>query len=331
MIIPRRSGIGRSACGETGGARYSPGSSPPLWPFHPRQESARDCARSAPGWPGSSTPRSASAASGDSTIQPSPSARRACAVCPVPRRPSSPTRWRTRPSSTRRRCGRSTPGGTVRRVQHTLKYGGRPSLGQPLGRLMGSGVPRDRPHARRGRASPTLARPSARARLQPGRRPGRRRCGGAWNHRRSRSPGPNAGHAEAIGARARGTARERGRGLRPPRGRQRSRAPRPSWSTTCSRPARRSRAAARVLDRGRGDRGRGGSRPRRGVAPRWRRPPPFLVSPLSLWERDRVRVQRTGTRVAHRLLTPPARHAGGRAQPRRHRSWRRRRSFGDLQ
>ena len=29
------------------------------------------------------------------------------------------------------------PGGTVRRVQHALKYGGRPSLGAPLGRLIG--------------------------------------------------------------------------------------------------------------------------------------------------------------------------------------------------
>lgn len=29
------------------------------------------------------------------------------------------------------------PGGTVRRVQHALKYGGRPSLGVPLGRLVG--------------------------------------------------------------------------------------------------------------------------------------------------------------------------------------------------
>lgn len=29
------------------------------------------------------------------------------------------------------------PGGTVRRVQHALKYGGRPSLGRPLGRLVG--------------------------------------------------------------------------------------------------------------------------------------------------------------------------------------------------
>ncbi len=29
------------------------------------------------------------------------------------------------------------PGGTVRRVQHALKYGGRPSLGRPLGWLMG--------------------------------------------------------------------------------------------------------------------------------------------------------------------------------------------------
>ncbi len=29
------------------------------------------------------------------------------------------------------------PGGTVRRVQHALKYGGRPSLGQPLGRSLG--------------------------------------------------------------------------------------------------------------------------------------------------------------------------------------------------
>ncbi|MEM6288853.1 MAG: ComF family protein [Bacteroidota bacterium] len=29
------------------------------------------------------------------------------------------------------------PGGTVRRVQHALKYGGRPRLGAPLGRLLG--------------------------------------------------------------------------------------------------------------------------------------------------------------------------------------------------
>ena len=32
---------------------------------------------------------------------------------------------------------RFDPGGTVRRVQHALKYGGRPSLGEPLGRLIG--------------------------------------------------------------------------------------------------------------------------------------------------------------------------------------------------
>ncbi len=31
-------------------------------------------------------------------------------------------------------------GGTVRRIQHALKYGGRPSLGHPLGRLMGQVV-----------------------------------------------------------------------------------------------------------------------------------------------------------------------------------------------
>ncbi|PAP78830.1 hypothetical protein BSZ37_17355 [Rubrivirga marina] len=29
------------------------------------------------------------------------------------------------------------PGGTVRRVQHALKYGGRPALGVPLGRVLG--------------------------------------------------------------------------------------------------------------------------------------------------------------------------------------------------
>ncbi len=29
------------------------------------------------------------------------------------------------------------PGGTVRRVQHALKYGGRPALGRPLGRALG--------------------------------------------------------------------------------------------------------------------------------------------------------------------------------------------------
>lgn len=29
------------------------------------------------------------------------------------------------------------PGGTVRRVQHALKYGGRPALGLPLGRILG--------------------------------------------------------------------------------------------------------------------------------------------------------------------------------------------------
>ena len=32
------------------------------------------------------------------------------------------------------------PGGTVRRVQHALKYGGRPSLGRPLGRILGQAV-----------------------------------------------------------------------------------------------------------------------------------------------------------------------------------------------
>lgn len=32
------------------------------------------------------------------------------------------------------------PGGTVRRVQHALKYGGRPRLGPPLGRLLGRAV-----------------------------------------------------------------------------------------------------------------------------------------------------------------------------------------------
>ena len=32
------------------------------------------------------------------------------------------------------------PGGTVRRVQHALKYGGRPRLGPPLGRLLGQAV-----------------------------------------------------------------------------------------------------------------------------------------------------------------------------------------------
>ena len=35
------------------------------------------------------------------------------------------------------------PGGTVRRVQHALKYGGRPSLGLPLGRLLGRAFVRD--------------------------------------------------------------------------------------------------------------------------------------------------------------------------------------------
>ncbi len=30
------------------------------------------------------------------------------------------------------------PGGTVRRVQHALKYGGRPALGRPLGRTLGA-------------------------------------------------------------------------------------------------------------------------------------------------------------------------------------------------
>jgi ComF family protein len=45
------------------------------------------------------------------------------------------------------------PGGTVRRVQHALKYGGRPSLGRPLGHLLGRALVRD------GGAAPDLVVP----------------------------------------------------------------------------------------------------------------------------------------------------------------------------
>lgn len=52
------------------------------------------------------------------------------------------------------------PGGTVRRVQHALKYGGRPSLGHPLGRLVGQA------YAETGGSRPDLVVPVPLARLR---------------------------------------------------------------------------------------------------------------------------------------------------------------------
>ena len=52
------------------------------------------------------------------------------------------------------------PGGTVRRLQHALKYGGRPRLGVPLGRMLGQA------YAEAGGARPDLVVPVPLARLR---------------------------------------------------------------------------------------------------------------------------------------------------------------------